>query len=344
MEKRGTSSRAIAQANSEHGFIQLFPLSGKAWTEYNAHGLKVSVQDRVLYVHTRNDKIESGCAIPYASPDGVRGTIEMAGIPYGDNYPEAAKALQEAVGRHVMGTKETGGNQQDGGKIELVFGRAADLNLETGSQKVAYAEEKEVEDCEEEIGTLTPVEILEQYRYEVGVWAGLNVTGNITWKDDIRFFEDSKVSAGALADTMDFNTPWLRLVFKFPFMPIKKSEMIVAAAKALGYKGSELGIGLNLEELFAEVLRQSITLALQGSAPSGLDGALRPLRDKAARPGTARLANVVEILSGCWDAIFTPEGVLQHLRSTLLEDIDTGLTRSLRKRRQPSLSKGKRME
>ena len=86
----------------------------------------------------------------------------------------------------------------------------------------AYADAMENEEADEEMGTLTPVEIEEQYRHEIGIRAGVQITGNVTWTDDLRFFEEGRVSAEALSDTMDFNTPWLRLVFKFPFCPLRK--------------------------------------------------------------------------------------------------------------------------
>ena len=144
------------------------------------------------------------------------------------------------------------------------------------------------------MGSLTPVEIEEQYRHEISIWAGLQITGNVCWPDDLRFYEEARVSANALSDTMDFNTPRLRLVFRFPFCPLRKMNLISKMVAALHVPG----LSQPFEEIFARVLHIGITTALQGTVPNGLARAMKAIKDKAARPGSQHLQTSVEALSG----------------------------------------------
>ena len=334
------SPGAISSTNKHVGFIHLFPMSGDSWRRGNAHGLKAEVRSRVFGVITPGIDLNGPWhPIPFASPDGVRSCLELGqDMPFGDDYAKALHAIMEAAAEHASGpiltsddAPGTGANEQsaaaqgggvaDQKKIPTPHvTRATDLSVETGGMASAYADTVENEDADEEMGTLTPVEIEEQYRHEIGIWAGLQITGNVIWTDELRFYEEGRVSAMALSDTMDFNTPWLRLVFKFPFCPIRKTILVNKAVAALGIP-SQTAYEQQFEEMFANILHIGIMTALQGSAPNGLERAMKPIADKAARPGGQHLQKTVEALSGCWDAIFTPQGMLQHLRATLQEDV-----------------------
>ena len=49
------------------------------------------------------------------------------------------------------------------------------------------------------------------------------------------------------------------------------------------------GLNQAFEEIFSRVLQTGITTALQGSAPYGLERAMKDIKDKAARPGNQHL-------------------------------------------------------
>ena len=167
----------IRTANKHVGFILLFPMSGVSWRRENAHGLKAEVREGVFGVVTPGiDLTGPWHPIPFASPDGVRASIELnQSMPLGGDYGRALQAIQEAAEFHSKGPKlsmegeprvgvlEQPTQEQSGGVNlpALHVTRTTDLSIETGGMASAYADAMENEEADEEMGTLTPVEIEE---------------------------------------------------------------------------------------------------------------------------------------------------------------------------------------